>query len=325
MFNLVQIVLYFQFMAPALSTNISFKSVEQLDQATHAMGWATEYRQLEPGEFSSAFTILDGESWFMLEEYSSRTVEVQTPAPEGMYALAVADGGTGAINGQILDADRLVVMGPESDTRATLTPGMKVPQIVIPVDRFEGMLRAVDPNFSSPRAGVLSVATMPGRLAGLRGAMRAALSAPSNRRAGQEEAVSRIVAGLATVLADHGKAPCGKKLHRAEALQALNRAREYIEGHLDQTIRIAGLCRCAGTSLGTLERSFLREMNVTPQQYIRSRRLNAVRCQLLAAEREQGLGVTEIALGFGFTHLGRFAGDYYRYFGEYPRETLNTH
>jgi AraC-like DNA-binding protein len=323
MINVIQNVLYFQFMVPALSTNISFKSVEQLDEVTHAMGWATEYRQLEPGTFSSAFTILDGGSWFMMEERSNRTVEVQTPAPEGMYALAMADSGTGAVNGQALDADHLVVMGPDSDTRGTLTPGVKIPQIGIPVDRFESMLRSVAPKLSVPRAGVLSVASTQGRLAGFRRAVRAGLFTPSKRRAGQEEAVSRIVAGLATVLADHGKAPCGNKLHRAEALQALNRAREYIEGHLDQTIRIAGLCRYAGTSLSTLERSFLREMAVTPQQYVRSRRLNAVRGQLLAADREQGQGVTEIALGFGFTHLGRFAGDYHSYFGEYPRETLN--
>jgi len=50
--------------------------------------------------------------------------------------------------------------------------------------------------------------------------------------------------------------------------------------------------------------------------------LNAVRRRLLAAEGTSG-GVTAAARSHGFDHFGRFAGDYRRYFGESPRETLH--
>lgn len=301
-----------------------FESIDQLDELTHAMGWHTEYRQLQPGSFSSVFTTLEGESWFLMEEQSSRTVEIQAPAPEDMYALALPAGGQGVINGQALTDSHVVVMGPDSDTRATLTGGMKVPQIGIPVERFESMVQAVAPNLVVPRAVTLSLATTPDSAEKLRQTIRSALFTPSKREAIREEAISRILADFVAVLAYRSKRPDGRSLHRAAAKRALNRAREYIEANLGRTIRVSTLCQYAGTSLSTLERSFVREMGMSPQQYVKVRRLNAVRSCLKVADKEQRLGVTETALSYGFAHLGRFAGEYYRHFGEYPRDTLNS-
>ena len=64
---------------------------------------------------------------------------------------------------------------------------------------------------------------------------------------------------------------------------------------------------------------------MTPQQYVKARRLNAVRRSLLDSDCEQGIRVTDVALDHGFSHLGRFSGEYRRYFGESPRETLFSH
>ena len=82
------------------------------------------------------------------------------------------------------------------------------------------------------------------------------------------------------------------------------------------------MCRYEGTNLRSLQRTFAREMGMTPQQYVKSRRLNAVRQSLLQSDREEGLSVTIVAMNHGFVHLGRFAADYRRLFGESPRTTL---
>ncbi|MFM8885114.1 MAG: helix-turn-helix domain-containing protein, partial [Chthoniobacterales bacterium] len=60
---------------------------------------------------------------------------------------------------------------------------------------------------------------------------------------------------------------------------------------------------------------------VAPHAYVLRRRLNQARNVLLredAAERT----VTEIALGLGFSELGRFSVRYREMFGESPSETL---
>lgn len=60
---------------------------------------------------------------------------------------------------------------------------------------------------------------------------------------------------------------------------------------------------------------------MSPFEYIKARRLNAVRQALVAADSSRDR-VTLIALNNGFTHLGRFSVDYREHFGESPSETL---
>lgn len=313
-------------MAPNTSSepasSCSLASVEQLDEVMHALGWSTEYRQLAPGSFSSTYTILEGDSWFLMEEQSSRCVEIQAPPPTGIFVLALVEGDPVAVNGQSVSADHVFVQNPHTDLRATLPAGTRVTQIGIVAEQFEDVILAVAPDLSVQLAGATTIATAPGQLASVRRAMRTALLAPSNREANREEVVARILAELVAVVADHGQTPFGRSLHRATARRALDRAREYIEAHLSGTIRVASMCRYAGTTLRSLERIFARELGMSPQQYVTARRLNAVRRRLLAADGARGLRVTEVALSHGFAHLGRFAGDYRRYFGESPRETL---
>lgn len=288
------------------------------------MDWATEYRQLQPGPFSSTFTILEGESWFLLEEQSSRKVEVEAPAPDGMYMMALMEGEPAVINGQIFSADHIFVQSPDSDLRACIPPGIRVTQVGILAEQFEEAISAVAPELPVPRAGANTIAIAPGRLAKVRRTMKAALFTPPNRNTAREEAVSTLLADIVAIAGDQNQTLSVRKVHRSNAQLSIDRAKEYIEAHLDQAIRIAPLCRYSGANLRTLERSFAREVGMSPQQYVMARRLNAVRNRLLSADREQGLMVTEVALSYGFTHLGRFARNYKRYFGEYPRETLKS-
>lgn len=102
----------------------------------------------------------------------------------------------------------------------------------------------------------------------------------------------------------------------------LTRACEYIEAQLAQPIRMTDVCRHAGISVRTLERMFGREMGMAPTQYILARRLDEVQRQLLAGD-SQAISVAKIARDNGFTHLGRFSGQYRGRFGETPTQTLN--
>ena len=99
------------------------------------------------------------------------------------------------------------------------------------------------------------------------------------------------------------------------------RARDYVEDHFREAIRLEDLCRHTGVSLRALQRSFAEYFQVCPLDFIRARRLNAARLALVAGASSRD-SVTDIALDNGFTHLGRFSVEYREHFGEMPRETL---
>ncbi|MEJ2865236.1 AraC family transcriptional regulator [Actinomycetospora flava] len=102
--------------------------------------------------------------------------------------------------------------------------------------------------------------------------------------------------------------------------RVLRRVLELVDSAHDRTLTVADLAACAGVSERALHAAFRRELGTTPMAYLRTRRLEAAREDLLTAE--PGDGVTEIALRHGFSHLGRFAAAYRVRFGEAPSTTL---
>lgn len=195
-------------------------------------------------------------------------------------------------------------------------------QLGVAAEEFERMIRAFAPRRSQLRGNARTIAITPGKLSKLRKAMSTVLFSPSTRAEIREEAAAEILTGFVTAALEHNETPSNHCLHRASGQRARNRAMEYIEAHLGETIRIVDLCSIAGTTVRSLERTFARELGMSPQQYVKSRRLNAVYRCLREADKEQGLRVVDVATRYGFAHMGRFAGDYHHYFGEYPRETL---
>jgi AraC-like DNA-binding protein len=100
----------------------------------------------------------------------------------------------------------------------------------------------------------------------------------------------------------------------------VKRALDYVETNLTGAISIADLARAAGVPGRTLFKHFKDTRGVSPMRYVRNARFERVRESLLRAEAEES--VTEIAVCWGFTHMGRFSVEYKKRFGESPSETL---
>ena len=98
-----------------------------------------------------------------------------------------------------------------------------------------------------------------------------------------------------------------------EALKA------WLASQAHRPVRIAELATRAGVSSRTVERAFLRS-GCTPLEYLHRVRLELSRRMLM--QPSPGLTVAEAATSAGFTHLGRFATEYRRHFGELPSQTL---
>jgi AraC-like DNA-binding protein len=106
----------------------------------------------------------------------------------------------------------------------------------------------------------------------------------------------------------------------AIAPRDVKRAVDYIEANLENAVSLTDIVRAAGVPGRTLFEHFRSFKGLTPLQYVRNRRFQMARQLLLRSDAEAS--ITTIATNCGFTHMGRFATEYRRRFGERPSETL---
>ena len=108
-----------------------------------------------------------------------------------------------------------------------------------------------------------------------------------------------------------------------KAEYAMNRALEMIHSSELESISAVELCTYAECSQRMLEKSFLKRFGVTPKRYIKCLRLARVHAGLVNFESQSCDSIIELAAIQGFWHMGQFAADYRRIYGELPSETLS--
>jgi len=114
-------------------------------------------------------------------------------------------------------------------------------------------------------------------------------------------------------------------LDQEEAQQTprrLLRAREFMEAHLQNDISLADIAEHSGTSPRSLSRMCRLQYGASPMQMLRELRLDKIRHDLVRPTADTN--VSEIAMRWGYMHLGRFAAAYRERFGEAPHQTLEA-
>ncbi|WIB35643.1 helix-turn-helix domain-containing protein [Curtobacterium sp. MCJR17_043] len=96
---------------------------------------------------------------------------------------------------------------------------------------------------------------------------------------------------------------------------------DYVHENARSPITTSSLARHLDIGLRALQEAFQRDLQTTPNAFIRQVRLDRVRQELLAADPATRT-VREVAAAWGFAHLGRFAQQYAAVFGERPSDTL---
>ena len=101
----------------------------------------------------------------------------------------------------------------------------------------------------------------------------------------------------------------------------VRKAQAFINEHAHEAISATDIANVVQTSLRTLYVGFNKYLGSTPMTYLRSVRLEKVREALLVAD-PQKKSVSEIALNYGFVHLGHFSENFKNRFGELPSQTI---
>jgi len=101
----------------------------------------------------------------------------------------------------------------------------------------------------------------------------------------------------------------------------VKRVEEYIAAHAAEPLTVAGLAAYAKVSASSLYAGFRDFRNSSPMAYLKQVRLQRVNEELQNANQASET-IAQIALRWGFHHLGHFATDYKKMFGESPSDTL---
>jgi len=102
---------------------------------------------------------------------------------------------------------------------------------------------------------------------------------------------------------------------------ALKHAEDYIYANLETAITRDDLANMAGVSIRSLSRAFEKKYGTGPMAFVRQRRLDACFSRLRGSEPGAST-VTDVAMSYGFNHVGEFAIAYKEAFGESPSVSL---
>lgn len=118
--------------------------------------------------------------------------------------------------------------------------------------------------------------------------------------------------------ADQAAVDAPRSAAQRQALRQLQKVEALMRSRLSSGVTLGELAAVGGLSERSLNTLCQRRFGQTPMERLRNLRLEAARERLLS---RRDVSITEVALEFGFGHLGRFASYYRERFGELPRET----
>lgn len=142
------------------------------------------------------------------------------------------------------------------------------------------------------------------------------LQTPLIRSQLEDLIITGLLAGQPNSAADHPPAAHGPAVSRT-----VRRAAALIEERPEHPWRVEELAKAVGVSARTLQENFQHDRGLSPMEALRRIRLRRAHDELVVSD-PGSTTVTDVAVGWGFGHLGRFSTAYRKAYAESPSSTL---
>ena len=307
---------------------LSCNSFGEFEEATS--GWALDWRQLDRGLLSARLLQVVTPSVLVTQFLFNRKFHQRGTSPPGMRTFGIVGAHSSPVewNGREGSKNQIEVFPATDEYECVSHPKFRADGVSIPEDDIRSVAETLglpDPLERLPE-GPCFVESNPRRmealrlsLTGLYTAVTKHVDVPLTEGTCSDlefEIHSALVTALAAGLATNSRIPDATLRSRS-----LRLALDYIEEHAGGAPTVKDICRVSGASYRTLNYAFLERFGVAPKQYLQATRLDGVRKEL--RRREPSAKITDVANLWGFWHMGQFAGDYRRQFGELPSETAS--
>ena len=294
-----------------------------LEEISNSAGGDLRYMQLEPGRPSASILSTRVDNLTLQRERWERSVHIAGYGPADLTVFGIVMAGEAAprFQGRDTSSDDLLISNPGDELDFVGAAGMDFVTLFVSSQHFREMTQVLDMPNSPLVDGTASIPLAPREAQALRRLLDQATTEESDSLWPGEDAC-RLLEGLCLATKDIGvpEPVPGDLVTRTGHAR---RAREYIEEHLHQPVRLEDICTTAGVGIRTLQRCFKELYGMTPTEYLTARRLDEVRRVLMKASPEEAT-VTATALDYGFQHLGRFSVAYKSMFGESPSASLRA-
>jgi len=247
-------------------------------------------------------------------------------SPSGRLTLGLIEPSVGEIAWcrRIVSSDELLIFSPGGDNESVSRPGFRGSLVSYPEEYLELTAEnlEVSVNFGPYRDGGIALHIGMDAARNLRRHFQRleyslTLNPNDAARRIRDQLDNEIAAHIVKLLASQ------PRVSRARVggfkARAARTARDYIEAHAAESPSIENVTRAAEVSWRSLNYAFRELFGVTPKQYLQATRLDRVRTQLRQLGPEAR--ISDVANEWGFWHMGQFARDYRRQFGELPSET----
>ena len=311
------------------AAQLQFGSFDGFAEATR--GWDLDWRQLDRGRLKANLIRVAGPGASILRVALDRSFLQTGGSPPGMLTFGLLGESVGEIawyRGRA-SADNLLVFKSGGEYDSVSQPNFSAHTLSFSEEHLDRVAADLDlPVALAPyRQGGIALHVDRAAVSDLRRRLREldrAVAEGTNRTETgwiRNELEHEIPARLIRILSTD-PAETSLRTDRRRVLAA-QRARDHIDAHADEPPAIQEVCQAAGVSWRTLNYVFRDIFDVTPKEYLQATRLDGVRKELRQAGPDTTIG--DIANRWGFWHMGQFAADYKRQFGELPSETARRH
>lgn len=285
--------------------------------------WEGQIEQISSGTFHAELQIVSGGFFRALSIVANQRVRIRGRDASGLFWInPVSPGSSESLwQGRRLDIGNLVLLGHDNLVDHLSARNTSQQSVAFQPAVVQDAIRSLSARDTSLPRSWSAVSTPPGsatragrliaQLLRIGQTAPAFLGSPDGQHLAQE-CLRSIVNAL------NGKHSPGAELVRSARIRLVSKAETYMRDRIATPIAAVDLCRTFGVSDRTLRLAFREQYGMGPMTYFKMLRLNAVRASL---KKNRLLSIKDAAVACGFHHLGNFAGEYRRLFGERPSVT----
>lgn len=304
--------------------NRVYEDVDEFGAESHR--WDLDFRQLDCGRYhGEIFQVLLGRIMFA-EARCTRILQQVGSAPSGMKTIGIPGGDDVRFNwrSQSVTGNDIIVFPNSRELCSVSQSDFHVFTISLPecllagvVDRLEAgkvILAMEQERISCPLPMMQQLRAVLRRFVQTVKANPALLGDPSFVRELEFEIPRLCVQAM--INERSYSTPCDGWVRG----KVVRRSLEFISQNELDSLTVKDVCKTVGVSERTLQYAFLDHFSVTPKAYLKAVRLTGVRRELKRS-MAQDTTIAEVAKNWGFWHMGQFAADYRKHFGELPSAT----